>query len=504
MYEYYSVLENSPCTANPCRNGGYCVEDGTEFTCVCNGTATGYGGPTCSAVIVYFPPIRLIANYRLLFRITLYTHVTGFSHRVVVSIRVPNKNRPRTVVIHVVSGLRPRPTDIGGEIGVVRVTLPKNTKEVVYEPRERNVFISGDSENETAYFEQFNLTRGLLQPSCCSPDNFTISCPGGSTQTISLLAPCQWRTTNSKVTRTVGVVFVQSSSLSLPTSLSGLRYRDTPGRNYINDIRESPSECQLCDECRDDTDGVCYCYIPTPQHTQEFLQARALAYTYITQIQHLLPSWLEILVDLEMSLDSSASDRNDLFAPITLSSEPVSSFEGCSKLTNLVGSRYSVMRYGKTLSAVIDGQRYDYRENTETGTTGDVMCFAVDLCHESESPVHMQISQPINDILVSQYLRHFTSDRQWNILLHTVSLYRQHVTQSSTATFWNGMEVFSQPDVTVDTSVNTELELEFNNGDLNLRIDVSGTVSFDYRVRIFYSYLLSISYLLYNRKDKEH
>ena len=469
-------------------NGGSCIEDGTEFTCVCS---EGYGGPTCSRVIVHFRPIPPVTD-GLSFPITLNTEVDGFSHSVGVSIKLPNEPRPRVAVVHIDGGQQ-RMISVDGKVGVVRVTLPEDTKEVVYEPRERNVFISGDSGSETSYFEQFNLTKGLLQPSCCSPDDVILSCPGDSTQTISLLAPCQWGTTNSKVTRTVGAVFAQSSSLSLPTSLSGLRYRDTRGRNYINDIRVSPSQCQLCDECRDDTDGVCYCYTHTPQHTQEFLQARALAYTYITQIQHLLPSWMEILVDLDMSLESSASSKNDLFAPITLSSEPVSSFEGCSKLTNLVGSRYSVMRYDKTLSAVIDGQRYDYRENTETGTTGDVMCFAVDLCHESESPVHMQISQPINDILVSQYLRHFTSGRQWNILLHTVSLYRQPVTQSSTATFWNGMEMVSQPDLKADVSVNTELELEFNDVDLNLRIDVSGTVSFDYRVSAFYIHIYYLS-----------
>ena len=386
---------------------------------------------------------------------------------------------------------------------MVRVSLPSNTPGVMYEPRERNVFISGDSGNETAYFEQFNLTKGLLQPSCCSPDDVTLSCPGVSTQTISLLAPCQWGTTNSKVTRTVGAVFAQSNSFFLPISLSGLRYRDTPGRSYINDIRQFPIECQLCDECRDDTDGVCYCYTHTPQHTQEFLQARALAYTYITQIQHLLPSWSEILVDLDMSLESSASSKNDLFAPITLSSEPVSSFEGCSKLTNLVGSRYSVMRYDKTLSAVIDGQRYDYRENTETGTTGDVMCFAVDLCHESESPVHMQISQPINDILVSQYLRHFTSDRQWNILIHTVSLYRQPVTLSSDTRYWNGMEMTSLPVIEVDVSVDANCISNFDENELGIKIYFVGKASFNYMVSVIMSYSSKTWKYFVHRRERD-
>ena len=457
-------------------NGGFCIEDETDFTCVCNGTATGYGGETCRAVIVNLEPIPPVTN-GLDFKITLYTGVKGFSERIRVNIDRPEQRH----VLRVNSGEK-SPATVTGEIGVVRVDLPKNTPRVMYEPRERIVYISGGSDNETqSYFEQFNLTRGLLQPSCCSADDHvTLSCPGGSTRTISLLSPCQWSTTNVKVTRANGAVFAKSGILSLPTSVSGLKYREKRNRDYINNLRTSPSECKVCSECNN-PDPKCYCYVHTQQDTAKFLQARALAFTYISQIKSLLPSWLELLVDLQMSLESSGSTKNGLFAPITRPSEPVSSFEGCDKLTNLDGSRYSVLRYDKTLSAVIDGQRYDYRESTETGTTGDVMCFAVDLCHESESPVHMQISQPINDILVYQYLRQFT-DRQWNILLNTVSVFKQSVSQSSSKTFWNGMEMMSLPDVKVDISVNTELELQFNEDGLNFMVEFSGDASFEYRV----------------------
>ena len=448
---------------------------------MCNGTATGYGGQTCGAVIVHFLPIPPVTD-GLQFQITLYTGVEGFSERVRVNIDRPQQRR----VLRVNSG-EISPATVSGEIGVVRVGLPRNTPEVIYEPRVRNVYIFGgsDSDNETqSYFERFNLTRGLLQPSCCSADDHvTLSCPGGSTQTISLLSPCQWSTTNVGVTRTTGAVFAKSGNLSLPTSLFGLRYREIRDTPYTNDLRAFPSECEVCSECN--TDPSCYCYINTQQDTAVFLEARALAFTYISQIQILLPPWLELLVDLQMSLESIASTKNDLFAPVTRPSEQVSSFEGCDKLTILEVSRYSVLRYDKTLSAVIDGQRYDYRESTETGTTGDVMCFAVDLCRESESPVHMQISQPINDILVYQYLRQFT-ERQWNILLNTVSVFNQPVTQSSSNTFWNGVEMMSLPDVKVDISVNTDLELQFNEGGLNVMVEFSGDASFEYRVSYLY------------------
>ena len=484
---FYS--ESGLCDPNPCLNGGLCIEAGTEFRCVCNGTATGYGGQTCGAVIVHFPPIPPVTD-GVFFPILLYTNVNefpdGFDGRKRVGIKFPNKPAESHKIVDVNKGDR-KPTIVRGEKGVLRLSLPSNTDRVIYLPRKRDVFVTGGSNNERkSHFELFNLTRGLLQPSCCSADDHvTLSCPGGSTQSISLLSPCQWITTVRGIVRTdAGVVFAKSSTLSLPTSLSSFRYRDVSEKPYINDIKVEIGECVPCDECST-TNSQCSCYDHTPDDTVEFLQARALAFTYINQTQTLLPSWLKLFVDLRLSLESITSNKIDLFAPITRPSEPVSSFEGCDKLTNLDGSRYSVLRYDKTLSAVIDGQRYDYREDNETGTTGDVMCFAVDLCHESESPVHMQISQPINDILVYQYLRQFT-DRQWNVLLNTVSVFKQSVTQSSSNTFWNGMEMMSLPDVKVDISMNTELELQFNEGGLNVRVEFSGDASFEYRVSYLY------------------
>ena len=442
---------------------------------MCNGTATGYGGPTCGAVIVHFPPIPPVTD-GLEFQITLYTGVEGFSERVRVNIDRPKAGH----VLRVNSG-ETTSTTVTGEIGIVRVSLPNNTARVMYEPQERIVYKSGgsDSDNETqSYFERFNLTRGLLQPSCCSADDrVTLSCPGGSTHTISLLSPCQWTTNDRGVTRANGAVFAKSGILSLPTSVSGLRYREIRDTRYTNDLRATPSECRVCSECNN-PDPTCYCYIHTQQDTAVFLQTRALAFTYISQIQILLPPWLELLVDLQMSLESSGSTKNDLFAPITRPSVPVSSLEGCDKLTNLEGSRYSVLRYDKTLSAVIDGQRYDYNE---TETTGDVMCFAVDLCHESESPVHMQISQPINDILVYRYPRVFT-DRQWKILLNTVSVFKQPVTQSSGAMFWNGVEMISLPDIETDVSVNGNVLSKFHDDMINMEVEFNGDASLNYTV----------------------
>ena len=467
-YSSFVVSESSPCSPNPCLNGGYCIEDGTYFSCVCNGTATGFTGPTCRAVIIHFPPIPPVTD-GLTFRITLYTDVNvRFRHRLVVTTRNPRQS----AVINVRDGRR-NSVNANGVLGTVTVTLPENTAEVVYVPQERKVFIFGRSVQERiSYFERFNFTRGLLKPSCCDSDE-TLSCPG-SVAEVTLKSPCQWSTTGQGLTRSFGAVFAEGRNITLPTSISGLRYKpDLSRNNYLATPRE-------CSACENDTDNQCYCYTHTMQDTLEFHQARALGFTYINRIQPLLPSWLELSVDLTMALESSPMTENDIFAPMTPPNQPVSSIEGCSKLTGLVGSRFSVLRYDKTLSAVIHGERYDYRETGNSAT--DVMCFTVDLCHESKSPVHIQISQPVNDILVSQYLHHFTTDRNWDIQLNTVSFFSHPITLTADTTFWNGVELTSLPVIEADVSMSANVEATFNSGDLTLYIEFTVIVSCNSRV----------------------
>ena len=447
---------------------------------MCNGTATGYTGPTCGAVIVHFPPIPPVTD-GLNIPVTLFTDAEDFNERVLLAIRRPNTGTLSQVLR--VRSEQITEENVPGALGIVRITLTRNTATVVYKPRERYILVTGVTQHErVSYFDQFNLTRGLLRPGCCDA-GLQLSCPG--TQTVLLFSPCQWRTTNIQVTRTDGLVFAMGTRLSLPTSLSGLQYREVEYRSYLNFLKTYFAECSTCNECNVSSNSACYCYTHTPHNTLDFLQARALAFTYISQINVLCPSWLEMFVDLDLTYQSSIPDKNDYFAPVTRLTEPVSSVEDCYKLTGLVGSRFSVLKYGKTLSANIDGQRYDYEE---TNTTGDMMCFAVDLCHESYSPVHMQISQPINHILVTEYLQQFT-ERGWDIVFHTISVFKEKVAQESNdpnEMFWNGEEMIPLPEFEADVSVHVSVVAEFNDEYLKMMMEFNGNTSFDYIVRSYF------------------
>ena len=388
-------------------------------------------------------------------------------------------------------------TKVPGKLGLVTVSL--SNEKFKYEPKQRTVFVSEGNSN-TSYFQQLNLTSGQLKPSCCTPDinNLEITCPA-STQGVSLKSTCQWTTTRVGVTRSPGVVFAEGSSVALPTSISGLRYRNNETQDYINNLIIRKRECKTCDACKNDSDGQCYCYNNfTLADTQDLLHARALAFTYIGEIQKLLPSWLQMSVNLDFASQSSPLTEYDSFAPITRHTDSVSSIAGCSALTDLSGGIYSVLRHDKTLSITIDGTQYDYRENDDNVNPEDPMCFAVDLCDGFSSPVHIQISQQVNDILVSQYLRDFTS-RQWNIRLNTASVSINEVERESNVTFWNGVDLIAPSTIKMDVSINLDARVEFIDVPLHLTLQFSGSAHMNYKVSILPICITILFMLLFMR-----
>ena len=483
----FLISESDPCFPNPCKNGGLCRAEEGEFSCACNGT--GYVGPTCGKPVVYLeyiPPITDGTNIP----VTISTMAKRKEDSTITVIAMGSQGFNEFAKIHLHPNEIRDETEVPGKLGIVTVSLLN--KKFKYEPMERIVFVSEGNPN-TSYFQQLNLPSGQLKPSCCTPDvgKLEITCPA-STQGVSLKSTCQWTTTDAGVTRSPGVVFAEGSSVALPTSISGFRYRNNGKQDYI--IRKE--ECETCNACENDSDDQCYCYNNfTLADTQDLLHARALAFTYIGEIQKLLPFWLQMSVNVEFASNISSLTDYDSFAPITRPTDSVSSIAGCRTLTDLSGSIYSVLRHDKTLSITVDGTQYDYRENGDNVNPGEPMCFAVDLCDGLSSPVHMQISQHVNNILVSQYLRDFTS-RQWNIRLNTASVFINEVEHASNVEFWNGVELIAPSPIKMDVSVNLDAKVEFIDDPLHLALEFSGSTNMNYKVStlLIYMHYCSLSY----------
>ena len=488
----FLISESDPCSPNPCNNGGLCIAEEGEFSCACNGT--GYVGPTCGKPVVYLeyiPPITEGTDIP----VTISTMTEREKDSIITVTAKGSGGFAEEVKINFHRTDIRDEIKLPGKVGIVTVSL--SNEDFKYEPKQRIVFVSEGNPN-TSYFQELDLPSGQLKPSCCTPDidNLEIKCPA-STQSVSLKSTCKWSTTGSGVTRSPGVVFAEGTNVSLPTSISGLRYRNKG--TYINNLIISKSECTTCNACENDLDGQCYCYNNfTLVDTQDLLHARALSFTYIGEIHKLLPSWLQMSVNLNFASKISPLTDYDSFAPITRQTDSVSSIAGCSTLTNLSGSIYSVLRHDKTLSITIDGTQYDYRENGDNVNPVDPMCFAVDLCDGLSSPVHMQISQQVNDILVSQYLRDLTS-RQWNIRLNTASVFRSEVEREINVTFWNGMDLIAPTTIKMDVSINLDARVEFRDDPLHLALEFSGSAHMNYKVSILPICITILFMLLFMR-----
>ena len=477
------IIESDPCIPNPCHKGT-CLMEEDDFSCVCDGT--GYGGPTCNQAIINLEPILDISDPTSI-PVTLSTTA---DLQTVVRFRVKLSGPSHVIQMNVYLRNNTSSFTLPGVTGILTVSVIDESKNILYMPKQRTVFVSGNARNQnSSFFTKFNLQRGQLMPSCCTPDDtLSITCPG-TAQNIVLKSACEWEKPSKNVHRSVGVVFAEGNKLSLPTSIAGLRYRLKRHDDIIVSTR-SCTPCYAVEPFHKQENPECYCYNFTILDTQDFLKSRALAFTYLKEIQRLLPSWLHIAVNLTFSQSRHMSKFNS-FAPITRSQDVVSSVEGCQKLNNLMNSIYSVLRHDKTISATIDGIQYDYRENSDTGNTDDPMCFAVSLCQGEDSPVHMQISQPVHSILVSEYLQQFTS-RQWSINLNTVSVFKSGTTTTIQQKFWNGVRMITPPDIEADVSINGEIGADFKDEHLILKLDFTGKSTFDYKVS---NLPISINYL---------
>ena len=468
---------------NPCFHNGTCLKEEDDFSCGCDGT--GYGGPTCNQTIINLEPILDISDPTSIPVTVSTTADLQGGVRFKVKLSGPNMHKLTNTVVLTQTNKKEN-LIIRGVTGILTIKIDEEFDDILFRPKQRTIFVSGNAGSQnSSFFTKFNLQRSQLKPSCCTPNvNRLIECPG-TTQEIVLKSACEWnKNLKNNVHRSVGVVFAEGNKLSLPTSIAGFRYRVKMKENDIINIITSATLCTPCDAvepyCKQES-SECYCYNFTILDTQDFLKSRALAFTYLKEIQRLLPSWLHIAVNLNFSQSSHISIF-DSFVPITRSIDAVSSVEGCQKLNSLTKSIYSVLRHDKTISATIDGTQYDYRENSDTGNTDDdPMCFAVSLCLGENSPVHMQISQPVHSILVSEYLQQFTS-RQWNIKLNTVSVFKSGTTPKIQQKFWNGVRMITPPNITADVSINGEIEADFKDQHLTLKLKFTGDATFDYKV----------------------
>jgi len=347
------------------------------------------------------------------------------------------------------------------------------------------VFVTEPISDDTNYFEELGTSIGLLQESCCMPQDISFQCPMSSlSNVITFKSACEWISTPENTMLTGGVVFVANNNFSLPLSVAGIDVD-----RYVRHVELSQDRVDECKPCKENENNPeCYRYSFTTRDTQLFLQNRSLAYTYIENIRpFLLPSWLDIHIDQE-----HLGPVSNVFAPYDYTTqlvkpENIPMLAGCQNLEVDQSSQtlYSVLRYGQAISAVIDGKNMAYVEPRSTFSPGasDPICFAVDLCQGQSSPLHIDLSRPTQELLVSQFLGEYSVNRGWEITIHSVALSKAAMTSDAISSlYWNGISFF-QPDLPrSDVIVNTESTMPFSSRHLQVNVNFIGKFSYLYQV----------------------
>ena len=346
----------------------------------------------------------------------------------------------------------------------------------------------GDATN---YFEELGIVTGLLQESCCMPSDISFQCPMSSlSNRITFKSACDWIPKPGTTQSTSGVVFVANDNFRLPLSIAGIDVHSSSvvGTGIVPRFELSQDPVRGCRACREDENNPeCYHYSFTTRDTQLFLQHRSLAFTYLERVRpFLFPAWLDIFIDQEVMGPINVFEPYETTTEL-VEPEDVPLLNGCQNLEVDLSSQtlYSVLRYGRTISALIDGENVTYIEPQSTSFPGasDPICFAVDLCQGQSSPIHIDLSGPTQELLVSRFLRDYSVNRGWGISIQSVTLSKAGMTVDPISSlYWNGISLFQPKLPQSDVIVTVESGMPFRSGHLQVNVNFIGKFYYLYQV----------------------
>ena len=356
------------------------------------------------------------------------------------------------------------------------------------------------------YFEELDLAVvGLLFASCCVPTEsiaFNDQCQG--INKVVFRSACSWTSTKENSHTTTGVVFAENQGLKLPVSIAGVEISPDVENDGSYRARLPQSALTACTPCRevrpnccpeDKPDcnrqrtqndmSTCYCYNFSIADTLDFLKIASLALTYITNMRVLLPSWIQ---DIQAFLPTSNFDEGIFsqyeYTTEIVSAEQISQLSSCEMIKPALPGLYSVMRYGRGMLAIIDRKRFVYDDRRIQPDHENPMCFAVNLCSGLESPVFIQLSPRIHNIILRSFLREYVVSRNWRITIHSVALYKERMSRNPfpIEEYWNGNSMFEVETPQFDLSMAMDSDIPFQIDDLRIDLTFSGNAYYLYLV----------------------
>jgi hypothetical protein len=397
--------EREPCLPTPCKHNAPCseVESPTGLQPLCDCSGSGYIGDYCHIGVVSVPNLPILT--------------AGVSHNITISARPDNDLRVKLITDIPTT---PSTLDFSPSVTELVVTLSPSTSglfTIDFELTGTDSFVFHHPSLKSIVVRSTSTPSNVdmvMTPSCCFDESASIHvCSSGAELTFT--STCRHQTDSWPVDGRIlqGVSFVRTSDLDLPLSIRsvnmeasgdlGLSYAFTP---YTGDGECVSCEVNSSSTCPDHQ-WDCSCFSPSADITAAYLVEESLAKTFLTNLEDLLPSWIQL-----EALGSGRIYHNDnSYTTRLLDAEELLTMDECRGFYRVKSQdlgTYAVLVYYGDVGVTVGNDTLTHRPSGS-----DAFCVAVNLCDGAQSPVLISLPRgfPINELPAHMYL----SSANWNV-----------------------------------------------------------------------------------------
>ena len=276
----------------------------------------------------------------------------------------------------------------------------------------------------------------MIQPGCCSASETQLDlkfrCPSSE---LFLSSTCGWVKKKGNIPlHSAGAIFSSSNEFNMPVAIAGGRF--IPQTTHID--LQGLSRFEFDNGCSRCAYGNCNIERFSVNFVQEFLKYDSLAFTYLHQSAGLIPRWFTLKV-----LPSERSHDFRSYAVYLVYSDALHRVQECNELYALTDGLYSILVYTGDLEIALDDETGQHKSN------GIPICFAVNLCEGSTSPLYISISSDAQTVLDSFGFMRDLRSKHWDIVIKHLIISDENVIPEVTfelvsqLSYWNGIKHFS-------------------------------------------------------------
>ena len=449
------------CYPNPCKHNGTCTEtEETDFVCDCAGV--GYTGKICDVLLIDVPEFSVLAvNSETKFSM-FSSPDREFTLEIVSDDRRLLKVIPSSMTFSLLQTYH-NVTIKARKPGKYTLTYKVNDQTLRYQPiPPATILVTNNTVEKSDYFDTYGVKPGVLKPSCCSSETmFQIQCPFSKASPLFLKSTCGW-TEKGSTYFSPGVIFSSDNKFDMPIAITGAKVRlQKSNVNLLSLSKEEfESDCIACSDGSADMPAQCDVIPLTLNDVQSFLCHETLASSYFHYSSRLIPKWLKL-----NTLPSNRTHDIHSYIVDLMSTDDLKNIDGCGKITTDAVGYYSVMLYSGSLAAKINKESVQFQSDGSS-----VVCFAVNLCEGSSSPLYIAIPDDIQDVLQSLEFMRDLKSKGWTIAVNSLVISDSQLNKKKSdmvkpISYWNGMEHFILHNQPPNMLTNVKFNKQFSRDD---------------------------------------